>query len=205
MKDHQLDSLLKSVKVPPESAKFRENLAQDVFRELKHKPSRSGDAVVNRIWVANRPRLIFAGAWAAAAILLLLVFLNKRTDFAPGITDQQLAEARRYYSELTALFPRQLQAVVIGRNTSPTLVLAEEPNVPQGEPVLVQFTSRGSSSSFIVVNGQDFSFEGKRYEVLLDHQGGVLVFGPDLAWSSRETSALHGPLQIAARSLDIAS
>lgn len=205
MKDHQLDSLLKSVKVPPESAKFRENLARDVLSELKRKPSPSGETVANSSWIGSRPSLIFAGAWAATAILLLLVLLNKRTDFVPGITDQQLAEARKYYGELAALFPNQLRSVVLGQNTSPTLVLAENPNVPHGEPVLVQFTSRGSSSSFIVVNGQDFSFEGKRYEVLLDHQGGVLVVGPDLAWSSRETGSLHGQLQIAARSLDIAS
>jgi hypothetical protein len=205
MKDHQLDNLLKNLKVPNESAEFRENLAQDVFRELKRNPSRSQAPVAGNSWAAIGPRLIFAGAWAATAILLLLVLVNKRTEFVPGITDQQLSEARSYYSELAALFPRQLRAVVIGRNASPTLVLAETPDVPEGEPVLVQFTSPTSRSSFIVINGQDFSFEGKRYEVLLDHQGGVLVVGPDCAWSSRETSALHGPLQIAARSLDIAS
>lgn len=206
MTDHQLDQLLKTVQVPTESPDFCEALPKDVLRGLQRSLSRPRETVTLPNWFAgaSHPRLAFAGLWAAAAIMLLLALWSHQPGTSPGITDQQLAEARKYYSELAGLFPSQLRGVVLGRNST-TLLLAEQPNVAQEEAVLVQVASPNSRTRVVVLNGQDFSFEGKRYEVLLDHQGGVLVVGPDCAWSSRETRPQPRALQIAARSLNLPS
>ena len=204
MRNDQLDELLKTVKVPTESPDFCGNLPRDVFCELKRGPQRPQNGVSKVRETPSHPRLALATWCTAVALILLLGFWSQRPRNKVGITDQQLSEARKYYNELAALFPSQLRAVVLGR-TPPTLSLAEKPDVPQGEPVLVQMASPNSRASVVVLNGQEFSFEGKRYEVLLDYQGDVLVVGPDCAWSSREAGAGPGRLQIAARSLDAAS
>jgi len=218
--DKELDALLKSAQAPLESETFRQNLPEQVLsragrfhrKRRLNEPSLPGARAQASAFAPMRLvdalaahfRAATYGVGISAVFIAILLGLIFRPGSGPRITDTQLAEARKYFTEIRQLFPNQLRGIVL-KNHNPSVMLSETSDVPDSEPVLLHVASPAGRSSFVVLNGQEFSFAGKRYEVLLDHRGEVLVIGPDIAWSSLNPKQPHQPVKIAARPLKITS
>ena len=119
---------------------------------------------------------------------------------SPG-KDPQLAEARKYFHELEVLFPNQLQAIVFDQQGT-HLVLAPEPNLPASPPLYLKICGPKGCQRFVTFSGQQIRVNGDVCDVLVDHQGKVLLVGQETLWSDAKASVKRGPYRIEARALE---
>jgi hypothetical protein len=118
--------------------------------------------------------------------------------------DPQLATARKYFQEIEALFPNQLQAIVFDEQGT-HLVLAREPNLPASPPLYLRICGPKGCQRFVTFSGQQILINGDICDVLTDGRGGVLLVGRQLVWSSDQARAGSGPYRIEAKPLEAAS
>lgn len=142
----------------------------------------------------------FALGVAAACLALGFVFGLWRAQRSPG-SDPQFAEARKYFQEIQALFPHQLQAIVFDQQGA-HLVLARKADVPASPPLYLKICGPGGCQRFVTFSGQEIRINGEVCEVLSDHEGNVLVVGRQSLWASTPTGARSGQYQVEARVLE---
>lgn len=177
-RDGELNELLRAARVPERTPEYWAEFPGSVLRELRKPAGRS---------VVPVPR---ANAWAwglglATACLLLGFFAGFRRGHAAGFSAAEVAQGRKIYQELAALFPDRLQTVLLdGRGSQ--LVLASDAQPPASAPLLVQICHGGICRSFITFSGQRVALNGETFEVLSDARGNVLVVGERLVWTSGE-------------------
>jgi hypothetical protein len=139
---------------------------------------------------------------AVACLALGFVLGSWRGQYSPG-KDAQLAEARKYFHELEALFPNQLQAIVFDQQGT-HLVLAQEANLPASPPLYLKICGPKGCQRFVTFSGQQIRVNGDVCDVLVDHRGNVLVVGQETLWSDAKAATRRGPYQIEARALEAA-
>lgn len=177
-RDDELNELLRAARVPERTPEFWEGFPQTVVRQL-HRSVRSVPEP------AARGDLLAWGIGLAAACLVLGFFAGFRRGHAAGFSTAELAQSRKIYRELAALFPDRLQTVLLdGRGSQ--LVLAADAQPPASAPLLVQICHAGICRSFITFSGQRVALNGETFEVLADAKGNVLVVGERLVWTSGE-------------------
>jgi hypothetical protein len=120
------------------------------------------------------------------------------------VNDPQLTAVRKYFREIEALFPNQLQAIVFEQQGT-HLVLAGEPNLPTSPPLYLKICGPKGCQRFVTFSGQQIRVNGDICDVLADGRGGVLLVGRNLVWSSDQATASSGPYRIEARILEAAS
>ena len=81
-------------------------------------------------------------------------------------------------------------------------MLAPEPNLPASPPLYLKISGPKGSQRFITFSGQQIHLNGDVCDVLLDHQGKVLVVGRETLWSDARGVVRSGPYQIEARALE---
>ena len=131
---------------------------------------------------------------------MVLFSASGKDTVAPG-KDSQLAEARKYFHELEALFPNQLQAIVFDQQGT-HLVLAPEPNLPASPPLYLKICGPKGCQRFVTFSGQQIRVNGDVCDVLADRQGNVLVVGQETLWADAKAAVRSGPYQIEARALE---
>jgi hypothetical protein len=146
----------------------------------------------------SRPAL----AAAVAVICLGLVFFLGFWRGQPALSnDSQLAAARKYYHEIEALFPNQVQAIVFDQRGT-HLVLAKEPNVPASPPLYLKVCGPKGCQRFVTFSGQQIRVNGDVCDVLADGRGEVLLVGRQLLWSDAKAVAASDGYQVEARALE---
>lgn len=189
-REDELNELLRAAAVPERPPEYWESFPQTIARQL---PTRAASgaavppsAVRQASRLANPPSHTWAwGLGLATACLLLGFFGGFRRANATAFSAAELAQSRKIYHELAALFPDCLQTVLLdGRGSQ--LVLATEPQPPGAEPLLVQICHAGICRGFITFSGQRVALNGETFEILADARGNVLVLGDHLGWSSGE-------------------
>jgi len=182
MKDHELDELLKSASVPERSNGYWQDFPRNItVKARRHAPIRQK----NQAWV-----------WWLAPIsvgcaIAMVVFFHRTAVLRPLPADEQLAAARKCFRELEALFPHQLQAIVLDHN-GPRMVLADAPSVPDSPPFYLRICGPKACESFVTFSGQQIEVRGEKCEVLADDNGRIFLAGQHHVWSERDsTSALR--------------
>jgi hypothetical protein len=220
MNDRQLNEILQRAGVPEREPGYWERFPARTTAELKRRAQpapaqRTADvhvrshAAMASAWsstsvfrtVGIRPAFALGLAAACVAFGFMLGLWKGQRSPAAG---PQLAQAQKYYREIQALFPNQLQAIVFDQQGT-HLVLAPEPNLPDSPPLYVKICGPAGCESFVTFSGQQIRVNGDVLDVLMDHRGDVLVVGRSLAWSSAHTAANSGPYRIEARALEVAS
>lgn len=189
----ELNALLRTARVPERPAEYWEGFPQTVIRQLRQPAGPPVERAMRR----------HSWAWGlglAAACLALGFFAGFRRGHAAGFSAAELAQHRKIYRELAALFPGRLQAVLLDRNGS-QLVLAAEAQLPASAPLLVQICHDGRCRRFITFSGQRVALNGETFEVLSDARGNVLVVGERLAWTSGEPGKAADGYRIRATAL----
>jgi hypothetical protein len=113
----------------------------------------------------------------------------------------QLAEMQKYYREVEALFPHQLQAVIFDQR-GPHLALADAPGLPTSDPIFLRICQRRGCQKFITFSGQQIDVNGEKCDVLADAKGNVIITGQKLAWSSADRTRRNSSYQIQAHLLE---
>ena len=217
MKDTELNEVLRRAAVPERRADYWERFPSQVTAEIERRqqcartennPRAPGVAVVEGgtawAWVSAF-RSLFRKPTSALGVTVVcltlgLVLGSWNGHRSPG-KDPQVTEARKYFHELEALFPNQLQAIVFDQQGA-HLVLAPEPNLPASPPLYLKICGPEGCQRFVTFSGQQISVNGEVCDVLSDHHGNVLVVGRQLAWSGSKASARSGQYQIEARALE---
>jgi hypothetical protein len=217
MKDRELNEVLKRAVVPERKADYWERFPSQVTAEIERRrqharAARSADAPVPAVaddrttwtWAAAFHSLggkpAFAIGVAVVCLALGFVLGSWRGQRSPG-TDSQLMEARKYFHELEALFPNQLQAIVFDQQGT-HLMLAPEPNLPASPPLYLKVCGPKGCQRFVTFSGQQIPVNGDVCDVLVDRQGHVLVVGRETLWSDAKGAARSGPYQVEARALE---
>ncbi len=200
MNNADLDKLLRTVPVPERPPEYWEDFPRQIVAALprsSHSGSRREAPSWRRLTLA---RLTFAIS-AVTACFLIGFTVGSWRHRGPTLTAHELATARKYLSEMEALFPNQVRAVMFDE-CGPQLVLAERPDVSAAQPVFIRVTGPGGTRGFLTFSGQQIRLNGTPVEVLVTGRGQVLLVGEALAWSSADADAVAGPWRIAARSLN---
>jgi hypothetical protein len=207
MKNSELDRLLKSVPAPDHAEGYWDQFPGRVMARIHWISTHAEGATARsrtRLFPFPTLRRFAAFGFGLVAIGLLLGYA---LNFWPGrglsITDSQLATARRYFQEIETLFPNQIQAIVFDHQ-GPRLVLADQPNVPVSSPLYLSIRGPKGHQDYVTFSGQHIRFNGEQCEVLLDHQGNVLLVGRQWVWSAAQTAAKNARYQIAARLMETA-
>jgi hypothetical protein len=211
MKDRELNEILKRAQVPEREADYWERFPGQVAAEIEHRrqhprAGKSTDAGGSPGWtwafafhsLARKPAL--ALGLAAFCLLVGFVLGSWKGQRPPG-TDPQFAEARKYFHELEALFPNQLQAIVFDQQGT-HLMLAPEPNLPSSPPLYLTVRGPQGCQRYVTFSGQQIPVNGDVCDVLVDRQGHVLVVGRETLWSDAKGAARSGPYQVEARALE---
>ncbi len=193
MNHQELNELLRSAQVPERTPAYWEQFPQAVVDGLRRpnrptiEPTAPG---IRWVW----------GVGLAAACLALGFFIGFQRGHAVGFSAAELAQNRKIYHELAALFPGRLQAVVLDGHGS-QLVLAAEAQPPASGPLLVQICHDGTCRRFITFSGQRVALNGETFEVLSDARGNVMVVGERLVWTSGEPRKAAAGYRIRATAL----
>jgi hypothetical protein len=215
MNNQELNKILASAQVPERPAEFWDEFPRRLMDEV-----RSADASVRAKSAAPdvsspiaRPATAFALAtwlWRgafAAGLALLCLFVGFKIGVGHRPTSlseaQQFAVAQKYFRELQALFPNQVEAIEFDA-TGTHLTLAEQADVPMSPPIYVAICGPQGCRRFVTFSGQQVRVNGEVFEVLLDRQGAVLVVGKQWVWPA-PNRANPGPYRVEARPLPITS
>jgi hypothetical protein len=220
MTDKELNEGLKRARVPEREAGYWERFPGRVTAEIER---REQDALARGSVKVPARAMTHSGterAWGS-----LLRFLGTKPAFAVGLatvcltlgfflgfwkghtsldTDQQLTEVRKYYRELEALFPNQLQAIVFDQKGT-HFVLAQEANLPGSTPLYLRICGPEGCQRFVTFSGQQIRFNGEVCDVLTDREGNVLLVGHKMVWSSAQAVAKAGRYRIEAKPLLVSS
>ena len=194
MNNDQLGALLKSAPAPEREAAYWTDFPKTVTRRLAQvrSPGFSRSS-------ARRGPLLTWGLGLATVCILAGFFFG----FWRGRTSTDAREAaafQKLFREVATLFPNQVQAVIIDER-GPRLVLAEKPNVPPSDPLLVKICKAKRCENIITFSGQQIRVNGEAFEVLADGEGHVILAGRRIVWSSAEPALRQAPWQIEARPL----
>jgi hypothetical protein len=208
MNDAELNEALKRATVPERTPEYWERFPGRVMAELRRRPQTApADANLitrhGRAWTDVIRLLLSRPAPAASAIVVLLgltFFVGYWRGQHSPVVDPQFATAQKYFKEIEALFPNQIQAIVFDQRGT-QLVLAQEPNVPKSPPLYLKICGPRGCQSFVTFSGQQIRVNGDVCDVLADGRGEVLVIGRQLLWSGGKAIAASGGYQVEARAL----
>ena len=221
MNDAELREVLKRAQVPDRGADYWARFPGRVSSEIERRRQKAraegtadapgGDVTgAGNVWSrwsalrSLRANPSFALGLAAFCVLISLALGSWKGRPAPA-AGPSLAEVRKYFHEIAALFPHQLQAIVFDPQGA-HLVLAPEPNLPASPPVYLKICGpSGGCQRVLTFSGQQIRVNGDICDVLADGQGRVLLVGQKLVWSSNQGSAGSGPYRIEAKTLEAAS
>ena len=182
MNDVELDRLLKQADVPERAGDYWEEFPQAVTRRLnaQRSPSRAARP-------AGFGPLMQLGFWAAAALCLVIGIFHLTGYNESKCRELTITEAQKLFSEINALFPNQIQAVIVEDHQS-HLILSNLRDVANGAPVLLRIHQASGCQSVITRSGQQVFANGHLCNVLVNMQGNVIVYGENFVWSSGDNS-----------------
>ncbi|PWU16771.1 MAG: hypothetical protein C5B50_12770 [Verrucomicrobia bacterium] len=215
--DNELNKLLLQASVPDRQARYWDEFPKCVVHELQatgtgdmlpadsKKLSRADGAPVIRPllfdFFAKRRKLVLVGA--ACFCMLAAILLGVWAGNSSSEGDLQMVSIRKCFSEIESLFPNQVQSIAFD-NQGPHLVLADRPDVPAATPLYVRICGPAGCQRFVTFSGQKVQINADTLEVLLDHQGQIMLVGPRWVWTSGQPVRVGG-YRIEAKSLAGAS
>jgi len=177
MNDHELNQLLRSAPLPPRPGSYWERFPEKVLLAIRHRPERSASP--------GRSVAGFAVLGLAAACLAVGVFVQFSGSHAPPGPGAELAAARKFFSEVEALFPHQVQAIVFD-SQGPHLLLAARADVASAAPLYLKLCTKNGCEEVVTFSGQEIPFGGQTCQVLAEADGQIMVVGDHAVWPQEQ-------------------
>ena len=197
MNNEQLDRLLRSTRPPTRSASYWGSFPEMVQRRLaRESRSQAIDASPRRSHVWRSLPWLAVGA-AAIALGVGLLWRPTRPIPPTEFTASELQSYGEIWRQVTALFPHQVSAVILGPD-GPQVVLSDQPNLPVSPPVVLRRCAADGCRVALTFSGQSVHLGNRQLEVLTDSRGGVIVTDEEAVWPTTQ-----GSLHLSARLLEL--
>ena len=198
MNDSELNDLLRCARVPERSEEQWNDFPEDTMRRVRLSlppPRVRAEGL--------RPRWRSMAGWVSCCAGVCVLVALTLACWRSGRTkpNNNVAGAQKLFSELSEMFPNQLEAVVLDGST-PRLVLAEKTSENKGTPLFVRLCGAQGCQRVITFSGQRVLLNGESYEVLMDARGRVIVSGDHFVWLSGDGAPVHGGYRIEATQLE---
>jgi hypothetical protein len=193
MNNSDLDSILKKARVPERPDDFWEDFPRQVVSRL------------NRVRTQDSPaeRPLFA-RWAWGLAMAACVVIAFAAGHWSGQKDSvDVLASIKLVDETLAMFPHRVRAIVEDEHGL-NLVLSDRGDVPASTPLYIRICDGKHCSSLVTFSGQEIQVAGQKMTVLSDAQGGIILEGNHLLWSSTERIYADNHLKIEARNLGAA-
>jgi hypothetical protein len=179
MTDPELDQLLRSTNVPERPPAYWQEFPVRIATRLRQLD-------VTRPAPGQRRALgslLWGVGLAAACLLTAFVLVQRGAQSDPA--GLPFDAGRRLVREVAALFPDQLQALLIDSN-GVQVILSDRPNLVAEQPVIVSFCQDGRRRLVLTSSGHRVQAGRQTFDVLTDGQNNVLLIGDHSFWSSRD-------------------
>jgi|SRR5881394_391747 len=179
MNHRELEELLKQNTPPERDEAYWRDFPPAVSRRIRSE-ERPAAVPVRRGVAAFRMWRGLAAAAGAAALVAILVAPRLRRE---SPSDEQLQALRTCYRQVSELFPRQLEAVVLGPDGL-QLQLSDRPNVPISPVLYVRICTPASwCTTALTFSGQVIRAGGREFEILADGTGHIFLVAEDGVWT----------------------
>jgi hypothetical protein len=197
MKDSELNKLLRSVRPPERSPEEKAVFPAAVVRQLSRPPRRSASGGSDNAW---RFPLLGLGFALACLVIGFLVgrFPNKPVE-AP-VMAVMAPDYGKLFKEVSSLFPDRLRGVVV-RGSEVELLLAEQPERPATNPLLVEICQHGRCRTVLTFSGQKLEVDGHSIEVLTGADDRLIVLADSQVWTSQNPGEVVDGFRINAQFL----
>ena len=194
MNDSDLEKRLKAARVPARDEDYWESFPRLVLAQLR---AGSAKGPVAPRWL---PRLAWGNGIAFACLMIGFAIGHWHGRVAKD-DPYALLQNGKLLREVFTLFPNRVRAIVQDEH-GVQLVLADQQDMPVSTPIYVHICDGKKCWSLVTFSGQELEIAGQKVTILANAQGGVIVAGPQFAWSSDQPASAGGGLKIEARSLN---
>jgi hypothetical protein len=198
MKKPELESILKRARLPEISEESLEMFPRRIVARLQ-----CNDSPV----CATRQlslRLAWALGMAACVILAFAIgYWTGRKEPRTILAPDSLAGLKLIRETLTR-FPNRVRAIVEDEHGL-KLILSDKADVPASTPIYVRIWDGNQCSSLITFSGQEVQIAGQEVTVLSQGDGGIILEGSKLFWSTGKPVYAERKLRIEARNLGLNS
>lgn len=177
MKPEELDEVLKSVPAPRRAEEYWQGFPRQVLQRLG-RPGQADKIAAAQpspglAWVGLAVIAVGAATWWGARA--------RARQALPGFSGVEIRGYLEVWQEVTAMFPNQVRAVIFDA-AGPSIVLADQANLPSAPPLLVRACDRRGCRTVVTFSGQSVRLGVESFEVLTDARGQIIVAGGTAVW-----------------------
>lgn len=197
MKDSELNKLLRSVRPPERSPEEKSGFPGAVVHQLSRPVRQSSGAG----GIGNLRIPLLGVGFAVACLILGFIagrFPEKQVE-APVVA-AGTPDYGKLFKEVALLFPDRLRGVVV-RGNEVELLLAEQPERPATNPLLVEICQNGRCRTVLTFSGQKLEVDGHTIEVLAGADDRLIVLADSQVWTSQNPSEIVDGFRINAHYL----
>ncbi len=198
MKNPELDSILKSARLPDIPEASLELFPRRIVTRIKHneRPSHPTKTLLSRLaWVF--------GLVGCVVIALGIGHWHGRMETETALANDSLANIK-LIQETLSLFPNRVRAIVQDEHGL-NLVLSDNADVPVSSPIYVRICDGKHCSSLVTFSGQEIQIAGQKLTVLSQPNGGIILEGNQFVWSNTDRNYAGNHLKIEAKNLGLAA
>lgn len=198
MKKPELESILKRARLPEISKESSEIFPRRIAARIGHKD-----------WPVHVTRQRSSRlAWAlglAACVVLGFVMGRWTARKEPGtILAPDSQTGLKLIRETLTKFPNRIRAILDDENGL-SLILSDNADVPVSTPIYIRICDGKHCSSLVTFSGQEVQIAGQKVTVLSQGDGGIILEGSKLFWSTGKPVYAERNLKIEARNLGLNS
>lgn len=201
MNDTELDRRLRQARPPARPEAYWRSFPNRIMARLgggaRPREERPSTVSVPTWW---KPRVAFGSLGLAALVLVIGLALLTGTNRKVFVSEARLNAMQHCVSEMRALFPNQVQAIVFDAANA-QVVLADGAVMPDSAALYLKICGADDCREIVSFSGSQVPVDGELYEVLVSGSGSILLVGPNIQWSSSAPTKGAGRYRIAARAL----
>jgi hypothetical protein len=198
MKNPELESILKRARLPEISAESSEMFPRRIVVRLQ----RNDLPVCAKRQFSLRPAMAF-GLAACIVLAFAVGYWTGRKEHGPTLAPDSQASLKLIRETLTK-FPNRVRAIVEDKQGL-NLILSDKADVPTSTPIYVRIWDGNQCTSLVTFSGQEVQIAGQPVTVLSQGDGGIILEGSKLFWSTGKPVYAERKLKIEARNLGLNS
>jgi hypothetical protein len=198
MKKSELESILKRARLPEIPEKSSEIFPRQIVARLQHNdsPARATRQLSLRLGWA-------LGLVACVVLAFAIGYWTGRKEHRTILAPDSMAGLKLIRETLTR-FPNRVRAIVEDEHGL-SLIISDKADVPASTPIYVRIWDGKYYSSLVTFSGQEVQIAGQQVTVLSQGDGGIILEGSKLFWSTGKPVYAERNLKIEARNLGLNS